>query len=252
MQDRVVWGLGQLGRLLGGGALRAGCRVTPITREVDPEPVWERLEAHVPILMCVGEASLEACVNATPAARRRDLVFVQNELFPSRFLAFTEGEQPTVLVFWSNVKRSLPLMIGRRSAVFGPHAQAVSEIHAALDIPCEVLPDAPSLSREIVAKYAFILTINVLGLQENATLGTWLERPEAVRPVLDDAIALGWALAGASPHGGSVREDVHEAMRGLATIPSRGRTAGKRLERALEQAAELGVAVPALRSEHLA
>ena len=59
-RDFAVWGLGELGRLYAGGALRAGHRVTPLTRATDPATTLASLPSATPILIAVGEADLDA------------------------------------------------------------------------------------------------------------------------------------------------------------------------------------------------
>ena len=179
MRNLVVYGLGELGQLYGAAALRAGYRVTPITRHSDPHAVLATLAPDVPIVVAVAESALEEALTVLGKARGDSAILLQNELFPS--LWRRHDVTPTVLVPWLLKKRGTPLLVARPTPVFGAHAELVATLHRALELPFEVLPHEHALYQALVAKYAFILTINALGLLRDRTLGMWLqEDPERV------------------------------------------------------------------------
>ncbi|MET0287197.1 MAG: hypothetical protein ABW352_22120 [Polyangiales bacterium] len=241
MRDLIVYGLGQLGQLYGSAALRAGYRVTPITRAIAPEAVLTSLPEQTPVLIAVGEEALPTALRELGA---HPAILLQNELFPSLW----QGLTPTVMVPWLLKKSGAPLTVPRPTQVYGPHAELVEALHAALAIPCERLASAKALEQALVDKYAFILTINALGLARDRTLSTWLsEDPLRVRALADEAGALGERLCGASVDRVRSTQAVLEGMRALGSMSARGRTARSRVDRALQNAERLGVAVPALR-----
>jgi hypothetical protein len=250
MRDLVVYGLGELGQLYGSAALRAGFRVTPITRSSDPAAVLAALPAQTPIVVAVGERDLDPVLDLL-GPRLAQAILLQNELFPSSWLA--RGVTPTVLVPWLLKKKGSALTIARPSAVFGAQAELVHTLHDALGIPTDVLADEQALKQALVEKYAFVLTINALGLLRDRTLATWLqEDPLRVRALADEAASLGAKLCTAEVDLARCAQAVAAGMRALGTMSARGRSADARVARALEQAAQLGLEVPALRASRAA
>ena len=97
MRDLVVYGVGELGQLYGSGALRAGVRVTPVTRAVPLSEALADLAADVPVLVAVQESALDEVLASLPEARRDAVILLQNDLFPSR-----DTRIPTSSVSWTN------------------------------------------------------------------------------------------------------------------------------------------------------
>ncbi len=245
MRELVVYGLGELGQLYGAGALRAGFRVTPITRQTDPAQVLPTLSGEVPILVAVGETALDDVLERLAPAHGGSLVLLQNELFPSRWQRF--GVTPTVLVPWLVKKRGLPLAVARPTAVYGRFARLVGELHEALALPLEPLREERALHGALVAKYAFIVTINALGLLRDRTLALWLqEDPVRVRALAEEAAAVGARLCQSELDLAGCARTVEEAMRALGPMSARGRSAEERVIRALGHADRFGLAVPEL------
>jgi ketopantoate reductase len=244
--DTVVLGLGQLGQLFGAGALRAGNRVTPLLRDAPREAALDALPDGVPIWVTVGEKDLPAAVQGLPAHRRLDAILVQNELFPANW----EGmglSSPTVAVVWISKKKGRPVEVGGPTQVFGPHAEHVAEVHRALDLPVDRLSTPGALAQAIVDKYAFILTINALGVVENLKLGAWLDKDaQRVAAIALEAARLGAALVGEEVDQEKARAAVEMGMKALSHYPARGRTAAARVERAQQDARRLDLELPAL------
>ncbi|HEY6876796.1 MAG TPA: hypothetical protein VI299_02210 [Polyangiales bacterium] len=246
MRDLVVYGLGELGQLYGAAALRTGMRVIPITRSVDPHTVLTTVAPDTPIMVAVGEDALPSVLDVL-GPRLAHAILLQNELFPSAWQA--RGQTPTVLVAWLLKKRGTPLSIARPSPAFGRHAELVEALHAALAIPTERLLDEQALGRAIVEKYAFIVTINALGLLRDRTLGTWLqEDPLRVRALAEEASRLGARLCEVEIDLAHTAQVVAEGMHALGTMSARGRSAEARVARALAHGARLGLDLPALRA----
>jgi ketopantoate reductase len=245
MRELIIVGIGELGKLLGAGALRAGVRVTPVTRAQRLEDVLAQVGPDAPVLVSVAEDALDPLLAALKTARRRQIALLQNELFPSRYRA--HGLAPSVLVPWILQKRGLPTMVARPSPLFGPLADLFAEIFGALSLPHVRAHDEGELAQALVDKYTFILTINALGVSADRTLGTWLqEDPALVWDVCEDATRLGQALVEAPIDPARARLACDEGMHALAQIPARGRTARERLLRALAHARRLELSLPAL------
>jgi hypothetical protein len=236
--DLVVVGLGQLGELLATGALRAGLRVTPVLRST-PRPLdFSAVPPETPVLLAVGEGWEKAAADV-PAARRGDVVVLQNEIFPSS-LVDAGLPHATVLMVWFNRKAFAPPQPGPPSQALGKHAAVMQHIHAATGLPCEVL-DASRLPEVLAAKYAFIATINILGVRQEQTVGAWFQAhaPEA-NAVLEDVLTLAARLCD-TPLTPALRQQVQHALNVHAALPARGRTSLARLQRARAHAARLGL-----------
>lgn len=245
MRNLAVYGLGELGQLYGAAALRAGYRVTPITRDVLPEVALQGLPADVPILVAVGESSLDDVLAGLGKARGDAVILLQNELFPSAWRR--HDIQPTVLVPWLLKKRGTPLLVARPSPVFGVHAELVRGLHEALELPCEVLPNEHALYQALVEKYAFILTINALGLLRDRTLGLWLqEDPGRVAAFARETAQLGAVLCESEIDLARCERAVVEGMRALHTVSARGRSAEARVGRAVSEGQRIGLELPEL------
>jgi ketopantoate reductase len=247
MRDLVIYGVGELGQLYGAAALRAGIRVTPITRSSDPKAVLATVSSELPILVAVGESALDEVLAGLKGAARERLIVLQNELFPSQWRR--HGVAPTVLVPWLLKKRGMPLLVARPSPIYGKFAALVTELHDALGIPSTTLASAPELEQAIIEKYAFILAINALGMLRDRTLAVWLqEDPVLVRALTDEAAQLGAALCESNRQLdlSAARATVEGAMRALGAMTARGRSAQARVARALEHGQRLGIALPEL------
>lgn len=247
MRNFVVYGLGELGQLYGAAALRAGYRVTPITRASDPRRVLEALPIDVPVLVAVGEEELDGVLELLGKERGSSAILLQNELFPSAWRR--HDAEPTVLVPWLLKKRGTKLMVARPSPVYGRHAELVGELHRALEVPLVALSHEHALHQALVEKYAFILTINALGLQRDRTLALWLqEDPQRVQALAHETAQLGAVLCESEIDLSACERAVAAGMRALGNISARGRSAEARVLRALEHGNRIGLELPELAS----
>jgi hypothetical protein len=245
MRDFVVYGVGELGKLLATAALRRGVRVTPITRSQRADQVLRQISPHTPLLVSVGENDLDAALESLPSDHRAQVILLQNELFPSSWER--HGLTPSVFVPWVLQKRGLPTQVARPSPVFGAQRALLVELLDALSLPHQELHDQAELAQALVDKYVFILSINALGLAADRTLGEWLNRDQAqVWDTFDEATRLGERLVGRPIDPARAHAAAAEGMRALAQVAARGRTAGERVARALAHAARLGLSLPLL------
>jgi hypothetical protein len=245
MRDLLVWGVGELGRWLGGAALRAGLRVTPLTRDGSPQEILAALPTETPLLVAVGEDALDGVLAAVPHARAQDVVLLQNELFPAQWRA--RGIEPSVMVPWLLKKRGEPELVGRPSRLYGKHVGLLGALHDVLGVPWVRIDDGAALPQALVDKYTFILTINALGLLKDRTLGGWLrEDPRRVDALAREAAQVGALRCEAAIDAHQSVVATLEAMGVMAGISARGRTARARFERGLRIAREHGLGVPEL------
>lgn len=247
-EDLVLVGVGQLGTLFGEGALAAGRRVTPLRRDSDVERSLDDVPLGAPVLVTTGEADLPGAIASLPKERWPDVILVQNELFPSTWRALGL-EEPTVSVVWISKKPGRPVEIGGPTEVYGKHAAVMARIHEALSLPYTLLSTSEQLGTALVAKFAFILAINALGLERDITVGEWLESDQArVLAIVDDARRLAEGKLGHPVDARRVQRKVLDGMTLLSSYPAKGRTAAARLERARQDAATMSLELPALLS----
>lgn len=242
----ILIGVGELGALYGAAALRAGLRVTPVLRSTIIEDVWKGTPARTPILIAVGEADLEPVLQSLPAARKRDAILLQNELFPSRWKR--HGVEPTVMIPWLLRKRGQPELVARPTPVYGQYTALAADLHRALGLDIQPLHSEAELAQALVDKYTFILTVNALGLLGDVNLGEWAARePARIVALAREAAALGQALC---EHPIDVETSVRATQQGLqamAPMRARGRSASERVRRAVAQAEAFGLEIPELR-----
>jgi hypothetical protein len=245
MRELVIIGIGELGKLLGAGALRVGVRVTPVTRTMHIETVLKEIAPRTPILVSVGERALPELLATLPAAHRESVVLLQNELFPSIYRA--AQLRPSVLVPWVMQKPGMPTLVARPSPIYGGQADLFAEIFSALSIAHLRIANEGALAQALVDKYTFILTINALGLSTDRTLGMWLqEDPAQVWDICSEASRLGEALVEAPIDAAQAQHATQEAMVALSHVPARGRSARERVDRALGHARRLKLSLSAI------
>jgi len=245
MRDLLVWGVGELGKLYGSGALAAGFRVTPILRTSDVPITLAGRSPDTPILIAVSEQGLPDVLDSVPRAQKGQVILLQNELFPS--LWATEAEAPTVMIPWLLKKKGDPQIVIRETPVYGVHSEVVKAMHEALGLPCATLDSASALASELADKYAFILTINALGVVRDRTLGGWLrEEPVRVRDLASEACQLAARLAETPLDEARRIQRVLQGMHALSALSARGRSAGARVTRAQAHARALGLDLPLL------
>jgi hypothetical protein len=226
--------------MYGGALLRLGHTVIPVTRST-PRPL--ALPPGTPVLVAVGEEDLDAALRDVVGAG--PLILLQNELFPDRWLSHGVTD-PTVLVVWTNRKKGV-VTVGGPSRVYGPLAHLVMEMHAVLGIPCHVLGTEGALHTELCAKYAFIVAVNALGVAADLALGEWLQED---RPTVEAVCRDGVALAACRVERPVDKEEalarVLSVLDPLGVIPTRGRTAPSRVDRAATTASRHALTLPAL------
>jgi hypothetical protein len=246
MDEMIVLGVGELGRLFAGAALAEGLHVTPITRGVTPAHVLAGRPPHVPILVAVGEDALERALDSLPAARRDDAVLVQNELWPSVWQS--RGFRPSLMLPWVLQKPGLPRTVVGTTPVFGAHAAMLGALCARLSLPCVGITER-EVPQALADKYTFILVINALGCWRDELLGRFLtDAQPQIAALCQEASALSAALLDAPLDPVRSHRLTLDAMEAMASMRARGRTASLRVDRALGHAATHGLNVPALRA----
>lgn len=240
----VVIGMGQLGSLFAVGFLRLGHPVYPLLRSDDPASLAERLQPRL-VLAAVGEKDLPGVLKTLPSAWRDRVVLLSNELLPHIWQAY-QLQDPTVISVQFEKKDAKPPGIDRPSPVYGPLAETIKQALETWGIPTRRLMDQESMTRELVVKNLYILTLNLAGL---ATGGSAAELLDQYRGLLDEVWEELFAVQQAMVDFPLNRKELkHATLDYLSVAPARGagRSAAERLERTLKHAHAHAVPVPTL------
>ena len=243
----AVIGMGQIGGCLAEGLARAGHAVFPLRRGDDAAQVAKALPEPALALVAVAEDDLDGALLTLPQSWRSRVGLVQNELLPTVWERHNLPH-PTVAVIWFERKGG-----GRPRAILPTflHGPAWVTLAAALDalgLPWRHLEDAAALRQELVRKNLYILTTNLGGLATGAaSVGElWrTHRAQAIQ-IASEVLTLQAAATGGAVDRVLLLRGLDEAIDADPDHAAVGRTAPRRLERALEQAQDLGISAPRL------
>ena len=248
MNEVVVIGLGQLGRVFAGGLLRVGCTVVPVTRGDDLATVARAHPDPALALVAVAENDLHPVLAALPDAWRPRVALIQNELLPRDWQAHGYVD-PTVIPVWFEKKKGTDARPLIASPVAGPGAALLCRALTSIDLPCREIARGDALLFELVRKNVYILTTNIAGLKTGGTVSELWARHEAfARQVASEIIDIQDALTGVRHDRDALIAGMLEAFDADPQHGCTGRSAPARLARALTHADTFGLAVPTLRS----
>lgn len=132
--------------------------------------------------------------------------------------------------------------------MYGPHAQLIADALATLSIPASVLTTAKELEVELLIKNVYILTTNIAGLVTGGTVSElWSQNASLARAVATDVMSIQSVLVDHELDDAQLIAGMLTAFDGDPDHNCMGRSAPARLERALQQADEAGLAIPKLR-----
>lgn len=241
-------GLGQLGRIFAGGLLRTGHTVVPVNRGDDMDIVAARWPEPQLVLVSVAETDLHTVLAHLPPAWRERVGLLQNELLPRDWIAH-KLPNPTVISVWFEKKKGMDAKPLLPSPAFGPQAGRLVTALGALDIPARTLPDADSLTWELVRKNLYILVSNIAGLVVGGDVGTlWDKHRALAEAVASDVLDVQDWLTGREHDRIKLVAGMLEAFQADPLHGCAGRSAPMRLKRALEHADQAGLNVLTLRN----
>lgn len=246
VHDAIVLGLGQLGGVFAHGLLRAGRSVHPCLRGTDRAALAGRVDPAI-VCLTVGEDDLPEAVRGLPAAWGARALLVQNELLPDVWRA-AGLVRPTVAVVWFEKKRGTGITPILPTPVAGPAADVALEALAALDVPAERVDEGAPLAQALVAKNLYVVAANVAGLAGLGDTVGDLAGSSGFRRIGDEVLSIQEARLGAPLDRAAVWAVIDRAIEADPGHGARGRSAPRRLARALRDAASRGVAVPELRA----
>jgi hypothetical protein len=243
----VVIGVGELGGLFAHGLLRTGMTVVPVRRGDDASSVAAQLPKPCVVLVAVGEDDLGPVLSTLPAPWRSRVALLQNELVPSHWLRH-DIVDPTLCVVWFEKKRGKPVTQLLPSALFGPNAELLEKALRSEGIASTRLSDRRALITALVEKNAYIWTTNLAGLKTAGDVGTLLStHRDFALSVFDEVLALQQALTEQVLDRAAQLAALERAAAADPTHACTGRSAPRRLQRALAEADRLGLALPVLR-----
>lgn len=248
MQETIIIGLGQLGRVFAGGLLRSGCSVVPVNRGDDMNAVAAAHPSPQLVLVAVAEADLHAVLEALPQGWKDRVGLIQNELLP-RDWQVHGIENPTVISVWFEKKKGTDTkpLIGSPAA--GPAADLLVRALTSIDIPARQVSSGGELLFELVRKNVYILTTNIAGLKTGGTVSElWRKHEVFARQVADEVMDIQDWLTGVKHDREKLIAGMLEAFEGDPNHGCTGRSAPARLARALQHADAAGLAVPTLRA----
>lgn len=247
MNEVVVIGLGQLGRVFAGGQLRVGCTVIPVNRGDDMAAMAQRHAVPELVLVAVAENDLQPVLAALPENWKSCVALIQNELLPRDWLAYGYSD-PTVISVWFEKKKGIDAKPLIASPAAGPGAALLCRALTAIDLPCREVAPGDELLFELVRKNVYILTTNIAGLKTGGTVAElWAQHETFARQVAHEVMDIQDALTGTQLGRDALIAGMLEAFNGDPAHSCTGRSAPARLTRALGHADEFQLAVPTLR-----
>lgn len=141
-----------------------------------------------PIYVCTRNNDLQGVLDATPAHRHADLVFVQNGMLRT-WLAERGLEHNTqALLYFAVSSVGAEPVDGGRTVVTGRWAEALQQRLAAADIACEIVTPA-RFAAEMVEKLLWNCTLGLLCERHACTVGEVVEDHRADLDALTDELA---------------------------------------------------------------
>ncbi|MCL7743483.1 2-dehydropantoate 2-reductase [Guyparkeria hydrothermalis] len=243
-----VIGAGEIGGVLAHGLLKTGHPVFPIGRETDIATALAAKPDLDGLLVAVGEKDLDPVLEQIPSVWFNRLVLIQNELLPGDWRKHGI-ETPTVASIWFEKKPGKPVKPLVSSPVHGPKAEALVQAMQSLDIPAHRVDDADEMLEELAIKNVYILTTNIAGLETGGDVEhLWSNHQQLARDTAADVIRLQEAKVGRSLDHQRLIDGMVRGFDGDPQHQCMGRSAPQRMARALAQAGELGVDMPAIKA----
>jgi hypothetical protein len=248
VNEVVVIGLGQLGRVFAGGLLRVGCTVVPLNRGDDMAALAQVHPSPELVLVAVSENDLHGVLVALPESWKLRTALIQNELLPRDWLAHGYRD-PTVISVWFEKKKGIDAKPLIASPAAGPGAALLCRALDAVELPCREVALGDPLLFELVRKNVYILTTNIAGLKTGGTVvQLWAQHEDFARLVAKEVMDIQDALTGLRHDRDALIAGMLEAFDGDPGHGCTGRSAPARLARAIRHADAFGLAVPTLRS----
>lgn len=243
----VIVGMGEMGGVFATAFLSAGHPVYPVLRDTSMSDLADLIPEPALVMVTVGEDDLDAVLGELPTAWKARVGLIQNELLP-RDWTKREVEDPTVAAVWFEKKPAKPITVIVPTPVAGPNNDLVVDALAGIGIGATAIPGS-GLVGALVAKNLYILTANIGGLRSGGTVSElWNDHGDLARSVADEVLDIQEYLA-------ETVIDREEALAAMVTAieadpdhGATGRSAPRRLQRAIGHARAAGLETPVLRA----
>ena len=246
MNDSITLvGVGEMGAVFAHALLRTGHPVFPVLRSTPVAAAIEQNPDPGLALVTVAEDDLHPVLDALPSEWRSDVGLIQNELLPRAWIRHGI-EAPTVAVVWFEKKPGRATRVLVPTPVAGPWAGELVAALTAIDIPAEHIPD-DQLIDALVAKNLYILTANIGGLRTQGTVtDLWNGNREFASAIASEVLDIQDWLVGEPVDRDQAVRGMVEAIDGDPEHGTTGRSAPRRLERAIGYAKAAGIETPML------
>jgi protein-tyrosine-phosphatase len=241
----VVVGIGQMGGVFTKAFLGAGYTVVPVTRSTSMAEAAALTPDPSLVLVTVGEDDLGPVLASMPAGWKDRVGLIQNELLPRDWERHGITD-PTVAVVWFEKKRGIDTKVIISTPVAGPAAPTVvaaltNDQIASHEVTAEAIVD------ELVTKNLYILVANIAGLETGGTVSDlWNNHRNLATAVGDEVLAIQEYLVGRPIDSKATYAGMVHAFDGDPDHGTTGRSAPRRLERAINHAAQASVDTPNL------
>jgi len=243
----IVVGIGEMGGVFTRGLLRLGHPVFPVTRNSDMGKIAHAVPDPRLVLVSVGEDDLQPTLQSLPGAWKNHLGLLQNELLPGDWKQHAI-DNPTLISVWFEKKKGQDYKVLIPSPTFGPQAPLLENALTTLEIPTWEVACPEEMEHELVRKNVYILTTNIAGLVTGGNVEQlWYQHEYLARQVADEVMDIQAWLVGHHLERDRLIEGMVEAIQGDLRHQCTGRSAPRRLARALAYADEAGLGVPKLR-----
>ncbi len=245
MAPIVIVGPGEIGSTFATGFLRLGHTVSPVLRGQSLVARASELPPPTLVLVAVGEWELEPTLSALPELWRSQVVLVQNELVPSIWEAHQLS--PSISIVWFEKRAGQAPRVVLPSVNYGPHADLLGGALGAIGLPCRKITDSATLILELAKKNLYILTLNLAGLRSQGTAAHLrTEHAELFSTLARELITLESTLMLRPLPEAELILGLEAAIDADPEHSCQGRTATRRLARALEQARARNLVLPTL------
>ncbi len=241
----VLFGVGEMGGVFAKAFLKGGRPVVPVTRSMSADSVASELPDPELVLVTVGEDDLDAVLASMPDPWRDRVGLIQNELLPRDW--HRHGiDNPTVAVVWFEKKPGIDTNVIIPTPVCGPKADFVVDSLIGAGIAAIAVTD-DQLVEALIAKNLYILVANIAGLETGGTVSElWTGHESLARSVGDEVLAIQEYLVGGPIDAAGAYATMVAAFEADPDHGTTGRSAPRRLARALRHAGEAGLDVPTL------
>ena len=239
--------MGEMGGVFARGILRSGHPVIPFTRGQSLTEIEQFGDKADLILVAVGENDLNDVLKTLPTTCKSNLALLQNELLPANWQVF-DVTDPTVISVWFEKKQGQDYKIIQSSPVYGPQAQLLIEALRTMQIPAHRVADEKALLYQLILKNLYILTTNIAGLIVEGDVETlWNQHQSLARQLRDEIMDIQDRLTNSRFDREQLWNDFRLAVEGDPLHKCLGRSAGQRLNKAIQHADSAGLAIPTLR-----